>query len=35
VAAAVYDILPLVATSVGLAMVDTSTGRVHALPHPA
>ncbi len=35
VAAAVYDILPLVATTVGLAMVDTSTGRVHALPHPA
>jgi 2'-5' RNA ligase len=35
VAAAVYDILPLLATTVRLAMVDTSTGRVHPLPHRA
>ncbi len=33
VAGAVYDILPLRATSAGLALVDTSTGRGHPWPH--
>lgn len=33
VAAAVYDVLPLVATATRTALVDTSTGTVHVLPH--
>lgn len=33
VAAAVYDILPLEATLARSALVDTSTGRHHPLPH--
>ena len=32
-AAHVYDVLPLVAVASRAALVDTSTGRVHRLPH--
>jgi 2'-5' RNA ligase len=33
VAAAVYDVLPLVAVGTSVALVDTSTGMRHRLPH--
>jgi 2'-5' RNA ligase len=33
VAAAVYDVLPLVTVGTTVALVDTSTGMRHALPH--
>ena len=33
VAAAVYDILPLTATMTRAALIDTSTGQHHPLPH--
>lgn len=34
VAALVYDVLPIVATGVSAALIDTSTGARHTLRHP-